>query len=63
MGSDLLFAASILWMYHVAAHVPGGQPIGALEKFAAQSGKAIRKLFRLGRRRSRLLAQDEEAVA
>jgi lipopolysaccharide export system permease protein len=50
-------------MYHVAAHVPGGQPIGALEKFAEQAGKTIRKLFRFGRRKSRLLAQDEEAVA
>ena len=59
----LLFAASILWMYHVAAHVPGGQPIGALEKFASQAGKTVRKLFRFGRRKSRLLAQDEEAVA
>jgi lipopolysaccharide export system permease protein len=59
----LLFAALILWMYHVAAHVPGGQPIGAIEKFAAKAGKSIRKLFRFGSRRSRLLAQEEEAVA
>ena len=59
----LLFAALILWMYHVAAHIPGGQPIGALEKFAEQAGKSIRKLFRLGRRKSRLLMQDEEATA
>lgn len=59
----LLFAALILWMYHIAAHVPGGQPIGALERFAEKAGKTIRKLFRFGRRRSRLLAQEEEAAA
>jgi lipopolysaccharide export system permease protein len=29
----VLFAAMILWMYHVLAHRPGGQPIGALERF------------------------------
>ena len=27
----------IIWMYHVLAHRPGGQPIGALEWFAAES--------------------------
>jgi lipopolysaccharide export system permease protein len=54
----LLFAALIWWMYHIAAHVPGGQPIGALERVADKAGKAIRKLFKLGRRRSRLLAQE-----
>ena len=58
----LLFGALILWMYHVAAHVPGGQPIGALEKFAAKTGKSIRKLFRFGRQKSRLLTQDREAA-
>ncbi len=59
----LLFAALILWMYHVAAHVPGGQPIGALEKFAEKTGKAIRRMFRFGRRKSRLLTPTEEAAA
>jgi lipopolysaccharide export system permease protein len=54
----LLFAALIIWMYHVAAHVPGGQPIGALEKFAEKAGKAIRKLFSFGRRKSRLMPQE-----
>ena len=46
----LLFAGLILWMYHVIAHVPGGQPIGALEIFAAKAGKSVRKLFRFGRK-------------
>jgi lipopolysaccharide export system permease protein len=49
------FAALILWMYHVTAHVPGGQPIGALERFADKAGKSIAKLFRFGRRRNRLM--------
>jgi lipopolysaccharide export system permease protein len=52
------FAGLILWMYHVIAHVPGGQPIGALEVFAAKTGKSLKKLFRFGRRRSRLLVQE-----
>lgn len=46
----LLFAGLILWMYRVIAHVPGGQPIGALEVFANKVGKAIRKTFRFGRK-------------
>ena len=46
----LFFAGLILWMYHVIAHVPGGQPIGALEIFADKAGKSIRKLFRFGRK-------------
>ena len=32
----VLLAALIVWMYHVLAHQPGGQPIGALERFCAQ---------------------------
>ena len=27
-----LFASLVFWMYHQVANVPGGQPIGALEK-------------------------------
>jgi lipopolysaccharide export system permease protein len=54
----LLFAGLILWMYHVIAHVPGGQPIGALEVFASKAGKSLKKLFRFGRKKSRLLAQE-----
>jgi lipopolysaccharide export system permease protein len=46
----LFFAGLILWMYHVIAHVPGGQPIGALEVFAEKAGKAIRKLLTFGRK-------------
>jgi lipopolysaccharide export system permease protein len=32
------------WMYHVIAHRPGGQPIGALEAAFAKLGKAVRKV-------------------
>ncbi len=42
----IAFSALILWMYHVIAHKPGGQPIGALEVFAAKAGKTIKKFFR-----------------
>jgi lipopolysaccharide export system permease protein len=41
----VLFTAMILWMYHVLAHKPGGQPIGALERFAAKTGKLARSLL------------------
>jgi lipopolysaccharide export system permease protein len=57
----LLFAALILWMYHIIAHVPGGQPIGALEVFASKVGKSVRKTFRFGRK-SRLATIGMPAV-
>ena len=41
----LLFVALIGWMFHVLAHRPGGQPIGALEAAFAKAGKAIRRLL------------------
>jgi lipopolysaccharide export system permease protein len=40
-----LFAAMILWMYHVLAHHPGGQPIGALERFFAKTAKLARSML------------------
>ena len=55
-----VFAGLILWMYHVIAHVPGGQPIGALERVAEKAGNMLRKIFRFGRKRSRLKQPDEE---
>jgi lipopolysaccharide export system permease protein len=48
----VLFAALILWMYHVVAHVPGGQPIGALERGAAKLAGAVKRWFRFRRRRA-----------
>ncbi|MFM5894490.1 MAG: LPS export ABC transporter permease LptF [Novosphingobium sp.] len=40
-----LFSALIVWMYWRVAYVPGGQAIGALEKFAGNFGKRLRKLW------------------
>ena len=44
-GPFLLLAVLIGWMYHVIAHRPGGQPIGALEWAAAKLARRIRSLF------------------
>ena len=41
----ILFASMILWMYHVLAHRPGGQPIGALEFAASKSWRFVRGLI------------------
>jgi lipopolysaccharide export system permease protein len=41
----ILLSALILWMYHILAHKPGGQPIGALEWFAARLVRRIRALM------------------
>ncbi|AGH48959.1 MULTISPECIES: LPS export ABC transporter permease LptF [Sphingomonadales] len=46
----VLFAALTFWMYHTIANVPGGQPIGALERWAAKAGKALRRWLPFGRR-------------
>ncbi len=41
-GPFLALLALIGWMYHVVAHRPGGQPIGALERFFAKAGKLLK---------------------
>jgi lipopolysaccharide export system permease protein len=41
----VVLAGMILWMYHVLADKPGGQPIGALEWFFAYVAKRIRGLM------------------
>ena len=41
----VLLAGMILWMYHVLADKPGGQPIGALEWFFAAIAKRVRGLM------------------
>jgi len=38
-------SALVLWMYHVLADKPGGQPIGALEWFFAAIAKRIRGMI------------------
>jgi lipopolysaccharide export system permease protein len=51
-GPFALFAALILWMYWRVAYVPGGQPIGALEKFFATLGKKIAALWKRRQRKA-----------
>ena len=41
----LLLSALVYWMYHVLAHRPGGQPIGALEKAFAKVGQRVRSMI------------------
>lgn len=52
-GPFIVFSAIILWMYHVIAHRPGGQPIGALEIGFAKIAKYVVKWLRFGRKRIR----------
>ena len=47
-----VFAALIFWMYYVLAYVPGGQPIGSIEKRFAKFGKWLRRRLRIGSARS-----------
>ena len=49
----LLFAALAIWMYYTIAHVPGGQPIGALERVAAKGAQRLRALIGLFQRKQR----------
>ncbi len=42
----LFFCALSIWMYRTVAYVPGGQPIGALERVFAKAGSAIARLVR-----------------
>ncbi len=39
-----LFAGLIVWMYYTIAFIPGGEPIGGLERIASKTIKAIRGL-------------------
>ena len=49
-GPFAIFAGLILWWYWQIAHVPGGQPIGALESAFAKIVKRLGKLLRPKRR-------------
>ncbi|WP_028965118.1 LPS export ABC transporter permease LptF [Sphingomonas phyllosphaerae] len=46
----VIFAVLILWMYHTIANVPGGQPIGALERFFGKAWAMVAR-YLPGRRR------------
>lgn len=50
-GPFIVFAALILWMFYTVSYVPGGQPIGALERFFARSGGFIKGMLSIGRKR------------
>jgi len=54
-GPFLIFAGLVLWMYYTIAYVPGGQPIGALEKFFAKVWKGVAK-YLPGRRKRKAAA-------
>ncbi|MEL7198350.1 MAG: LptF/LptG family permease [Pseudomonadota bacterium] len=44
-GPFVVFAALIIWMYYRVAHVPGAQPLGALETAFGKLTKRLGKLF------------------
>lgn len=46
----LAFTALVWWMYRTIAHVPGGQPIGALERGADKVAKTVVRLVRFRRK-------------
>lgn len=46
-----IFASLVLWMYYTVAHVPGGQPIGALERAFAKMAKFLARLVPFLRKR------------
>ena len=48
-----LLSALVLRMYYVLAYKPGGQPIGALERFAGKAAKIVRNAAAVRRRRKR----------
>ena len=45
-GPFAVFAALIAWMYWTIAYVPGGQPIGALERFSGNVSKRLGRLLK-----------------
>ena len=47
----VLFAALIGWMFYTVAYVPGGQPIGALERVFGKLGAVVRRRLPGARRR------------
>lgn len=54
----LLFAALAIWMYYTVAHVPGGQPIGALERVAAKAAQKIRTMLTMFQRKPRTTVES-----
>ncbi|WP_438728072.1 LPS export ABC transporter permease LptF [Parasphingorhabdus sp. DH2-15] len=50
-GPFILFSGMILWMFYTVSYVPGGQPIGALERFFSKSGSFLKGMMSIGRKR------------
>ena len=53
-----IFAALVSWMYYTIAYVPGGQPIGALERVFAKVAKIVRRW--LPRRRDQPIDEEDD---
>ncbi len=58
-----IFAALVLWMYHTVAYVPGGQPIGALERVFAKISKTVMRWLPFRRNLRRRDDDEPEAQA
>jgi len=56
-GPFAIFAGIVAWLYYQLACVPGGQPIGALEKWFAKLAKIVVRFLPIARRK------PQEAVA
>jgi lipopolysaccharide export system permease protein len=52
-GPFAIFAGLVLWMYYTVAHVPGGQPIGALERVFSKALRAVTSRLPGARRKAR----------
>ena len=50
-GPFSIFAALVLWMYYQLAYVPGGQPIGGLERVFAKISKVVTRFLPFRRRK------------
>jgi len=57
-GPFVVASALIGWMYYQTAYVPGGQPIGALERQFAKIVKALISLFNWASRRQPRAVQE-----
>lgn len=48
----MLFGGLIIWMYHMVANVPGGQPIAVLEKAFSKFGGVFKSILNFNRKRA-----------
>ncbi|WP_205411666.1 LPS export ABC transporter permease LptF [Sphingomonas carotinifaciens] len=63
-GPFAIFAGIVGWMYYVTAYVPGGQPIGILERSFAKLAKLFTRWLPGPRRRAReMRAREAETKA